>query len=206
MKSMLVSFAIALLGIGAVACGNSGKNIGSTSKISSTATVTDTTPSQGYTKVDSDKDNDFSAAGDEKNNNSTLNYGHAASVSDTRAITAVITRYYAVAVAGDGRKACSILYSSLAEAIQEDYGRGSEGPSYLRTGKTCSEVMVLLFKHFHSQFTAEFPKLEVTRVRLSNKHRGLAVLSFRALPEREIFVAREGYIWKMNALVDSELP
>lgn len=66
-------------------------------------------------------------------------------------------------------------------------------------------ALVLLFRHSHSLLTAELLKLEVSRVRLVG-HRGFAILSFGAMPERQIPVGREGHTWKIQALLDSELP
>ena len=44
----------------------------------------------------------------------------------------------------------------------------------------------------------------MTRVRLI-EHHGFALLSFGTLPEREIIVVREGHIWRIGGLIDSEL-
>jgi hypothetical protein len=215
MRSLLLLIITALLSVSATACGDTSK--GDSSKkahSSSSATTTSTAPStapssptstQDYAEVDRDKDNDIRVRHDETNNNSALNYGHAASTADTQAITKLVEHYYEAAAHEDGAKACSMLGSSLAEAAVEDYGHGSAGPSYLSTGTTCPAVMALLFRHFHSQLTVELPKLQVTRVRLVG-HRGFAIASFATMPEREVPVAREGRTWKVRALLDNELP
>ena len=97
-----------------------------------------------------------------------------------------------------------MIYSTLAEAVPEDYGLSPPGPPYMR-GTTCPAVLTLLFKHLHSQLGLELPKIKVTRVRLT-EHHGLAVLSFGTMPERQIQVAREGHVWRLAALLDGELP
>jgi hypothetical protein len=213
MKPLLALFAIGLLSVGATACGGASKGTGGADHASSNAAVTDAgtatststaTPSLDFRKADGDKDNDIGAPGDDRNNNSVLDFAHAAGPSDRQAIAALIKRYYAAALAEDGAKACSMLYSTLAEAVPEDYGTPSGGQPYMQ-GTTCPAVMTLLFKHFHDRLTVELPKLEVTRVRLE-EHHGLAVLAFGTMPEREIQVAREGHAWKIEALLDSELP
>lgn len=213
MKSLPVLLAMALLSVGVSACG-SGKNTNSgshaTSGVAATGSTTATTASgaistQDYTKADGDKDNDNIAAPyDDTNNNEILDYARAASPADKQAVAALIKRYYTAAAAGDGAKACSMLYVTLAEAVPEDYGKSPPGQPYMQ-GNTCPAVMTLLFKHLHNQLTVELPLLKVTRVRL-DQHHGLAVLSFGKMPERQISVHRERHTWKIEALLDSELP
>lgn len=214
MKLLLTLSAIVLLGVGTTACGSAGKSTGSAAHASSDATPTETTPSTipssttsapPETKVDADKDNDVGAAPhDDTNNNSTLDFGKAASPSEQRTITMLVKRYYAAALAENGAAACSMIYSTLVEAIPEDYGQSPPGPPYMR-GTTCPAVMTLLFKHYHDQLALEVPRLQVARVRLK-EHHGLAILSFgKRLAERQINVAREGHVWKLEALIDSEL-
>ena len=191
---LLALFALGLLGVCLTACGSSSKDTSSTSQNSSTtdaavnnATTTapsDTAPAPPDTKVDSDKDNDVGAPDDDKNNNSSLDFGHEASASVKRPITALIKRYYATAAAENGARACSMLYSTLAEAVPEDYGLSPPGEPYMR-GTTCPAVMTLMFKHFHPQLELELPKLKVTHVRLI-EHHGLVFLHFGALPERVV--------------------
>jgi hypothetical protein len=212
MKSLPALLAIGLLTLWASACGDSGKGGSSKLASSSSATATNaanTTSTPDLTKIDGDRDNDVGAPDDDTNNDAVLNFGREAGPTDQQAVTALLERYYTAALAGDGAGACSMIYSTLSESVAEDYGtsygQASAGPSYLRAGKTCPQVMALLFKHFHTQLALELPKLQVSRVRL-NGHRGLAVLSFGSLPERQISVAREGHNWRVEALFDSELP
>lgn len=217
MKSLLTLFAIGLFSVCLAACGSTSKSTGSTAQASSTTattgasattavstTPTDTAPAPAETKADADKDNDVSASDDDKNNSSTQDFGHAASPSDARMITALIKRYYAAAAVEDGTKACSMIYSTIEESVPEDYGQSPPGQPYMR-GTTCPAVLTLLFKHFHPQITVELPKLKVARVRLV-EHHGVVVLNFGTMPEREISVAREGHTWKVDALLDGEVP
>ena len=117
MRPLLALLAIALLSMGAVACGASSKGAGPTTQPS---------PPGG-------SDNNIPA------------YGHEASAADRRAVTALVKRYYAAAAASDGSTACSLLYSNLANSVPEDYGK-PPGPAYAR-GKTCAVVMFKIFKH-----------------------------------------------------------
>jgi hypothetical protein len=212
MKLLFTMFAAALFSVGAIACGSASKGTVTaprTSSHTSTASATQTTISSGtttpdYTKTDRDKDNDIRSPYDDTNNNSLLKFGSAANTSDRRAITALLKRYYAAATTQDGAKACSMIYSTLAEAVPEDYGVSPPGPPYMR-GTTCPRVITLLFKHFHDQVVADNAALKVTQVRL-NDRQGLALLSFGTMPERQIHLTREGHIWKIASLLDSELP
>lgn len=210
MKTLSLLFAAALLSAGLTACGSSG-NAGST-HASSTATASSTTarssssttPAPVLSKADRDKDSDTNAYADDTNNNSILDFGHPANVTDKRAVTALVKRFYTTALAGDGAKACSMLYITLAESLPEDYGHESAGPSYLSEGRTCPAVMTLMFKHFRSLLTAELPRLKVARVRLI-QHHGLAILSFGKMPEKYIPIMRERHTWKIGAPFDADL-
>jgi hypothetical protein len=157
-----------------------------------------------YAKVDGDKDNDVGAAFDDTNNNLALRFGHAAGAGDRRTITALVKRYFAVALAGDAVKGCAMLYSTLAEAAAEDYGVPG-GPEYVRGAKTCQAVLSGVFRHYHARLAVEVPKLAVTHVRLQGRQ-GYAFLSFAPFPERELVVTREGRVWKIGAFLDGELP
>jgi len=212
MKGLLVLLVTASLGASAAACGSANLGTGSSSSVShtiasSTASKVSAPNStqEDYLTADRDHDNDLEATIDDTNNDDSVDYGHAASAADKRAVTVMLKRYYAAATAENGAEACSMIVSSLAESVLEDYGPGSPGPSYLKVGTSCASVMTLLFRHFHSRLTVELPKLEVARVRLVG-HKGLAVLSFDSMPEREIQVGRQGGIWKVDALIDHELP
>lgn len=207
MKPLLALLATTLLGVGVCACGDTSTDTKSVSHVSSstaTKSASSIPPAPADTKVDGDKDNDIGAPYDDTNNNAVLDVGHAASASERRAIVALIKRYYTAALAENGAEACGMIYSTLAEAVPEDYGLSPPGPPYMQ-GTTCRAVLTLLFKHFHNQLVVELPKLKVAGVRLT-EHRGVAVLSFGALPERKIQVAREGHVWRVAALLDSELP
>jgi|GEM_PF-1484252 len=221
MRRLLACFATVWLGVTLCACGGAGTHsspsaqvssaaasdttTGATSPVSSSVhSATDNDNDSAFTKADNDNDNDSGAPGDDKNNNSVLDAFHAASPADERTIASLIKRYYAVALAGQGAKACSMIYSTLAESVPEDYGLSPPGPPYMR-GTTCPAVLSLMFKHFHTELVAELPKLEVARVRLEG-HRGLAVLRFGKAPQRQLQVAREGHVWKLASLLDSELP
>jgi hypothetical protein len=206
MRPTLALLTTMLLGVIVCGCGGASTKTHSTYHVPTSAAArnyTPTEPALNYTKADSDKDNDIGAPDDDTQNTSALDFGHAASAPERQTITALVKRYYAAALAENGAKACSMIYSTLAAAVPEDYG-GPPGPLYMRGAKTCAAAVTLLFKHFHTLLTLQVPRLKVARVRLI-EHHGLALLNFGKLPEREIYVAREGHIWRMSALLDGEL-
>jgi len=194
------------------ACGGTDKAdpTGTTPVSSNTATVklntvpTKAPPAPAKTTADADNDTDLGAPNDDTNNNGVVDFGHEADAADTQAITDLVKRYFAAALAGNGAAACSMLYSTLSESVPEDYGESPPGQPYMR-GTTCPAVLKLLFKHEHPQLAAEVPKLQVARVRLS-EHHGLVVLRFAKLPERQISVGREGHTWRIQGLLDSPMP
>jgi hypothetical protein len=214
MKPLLALLAIAGLSVGASACGGASTGThpsppasatAGTTGSTATASTSTTAATPDFTKADADRDNDIGVIGDDKSNVSALGFGHEASPPDKRAVTALVKRYYAAALAGRGARACSLLYSPFAEATPEDYGQ-VPGPLYMRGAHTCAAVMTRLFAHFHRQLAVQVPRLGgVTHVRLQGG-RGTALLGFAGMPERAISVAREGHTWKIFELLDGELP
>ncbi|MFZ1925469.1 MAG: hypothetical protein WAU42_04925 [Solirubrobacteraceae bacterium] len=205
MRRPPIPLVLGLLACGVCACGSSGEKTASSARASSDAAIpASRSETAKLLKVDADRDNDYEAGYDDTNNDSSLNFGHPADASDQRAIVSLVERYYRIALAEDGAKACSMIYSTLAEATPEDYGSYA-GPAYMR-GNSCPVVLTELFEHFHAVLATELPKLKVLRVRLE-EHHGNVILSFGGLPEREIAVTREGpRRWKIATLLDSELP
>jgi hypothetical protein len=131
-----------------------------------------------------------------------LTYGHAATGHEQRAITPIVTRYFAMARMADGAGTCAMLVPSLAAAVVEDYGRGSAGPSYLRSAKTCPAVMTLLFKHAHRPLAGA---VAVTGARVEGDQ-ALALLGSKTMPAGDISVERVGGAWRINSLLGEALP
>ena len=206
MKRLPALLAAVLLAACAYSCGSSDKHTNaSATHVTTTSTnaAARIPPAPAETKADADRDNDIGSPGEDNRNLRVQELGQAANAADRRAITSLIKRYYAAALAENGARACSLLYSTLAEAITIDYS-GEPGVSYMQGAKTCGAAMALYFKHFHPQLVAEVPKLEVTLIHLV-EHHGLAQLRFGTLPERETSIQREGHTWKMTSLLDNQL-
>lgn len=193
-KTPLVLLAVTLLGVGAGACSGARNGSGPASKASSTK------PIPGFLMGDQDKDSP-SAGYYDSDDGSIRYYGQAATAADARAITALIKRYYAAAASEDGATACALTYFIDVEMIPEHYGQ-PPGPLWLRGANTCSAVLSLVFKHFHSQLTVA---VEVTGVRVSGD-RGDALVGFRTLPAGVVKVRREGGAWKIDGLLAVALP
>jgi hypothetical protein len=130
-------------------------------------------------------------------------YGPSASAADKRAIAVIVKRYYRVAAAGDGAKACAMMYTVLSDVVPEDFG-SAYGPSYMR-GKTCPVVMSRLFKHSHAKLVAQLRgTLEVADVRIKD-NRAFVLLGSTTMPASELFVHREHGVWKIDSMLGGPL-
>jgi hypothetical protein len=192
MKALLAPLTIALLGLGATACGEVDKRTGSAPKTASNAAATGGSPARVYVTTAKAFDGDDAPV---------RFFGHEASAAERQPITALLTHYYAAAAKEDGAKACPLIHSLIAETIPEDYG---QTPA-LR-GTTCAVVMSKLFKQHHRQLVIDSATLEVTSVRVEGG-RALALLRFAKAPvPNHIPVHREGRTWKIWELLDGPMP
>jgi hypothetical protein len=153
-------------------------------------------------------DDDFKHSEFDSDDPQLRDYGHAARPGDRRAISIVALRYLGAAGAGDSVLACSLLARRAAQPdlrieVPEEY----EPPASRSNlhGKSCPEVASPIFAENRAELATELPTVRVTAVRVRGD-RGLALLGFAAIPERWIAVAREGESWKVDALLDSEVP
>jgi hypothetical protein len=206
-KRILALVAVLLLSVGVSACGRSGEGGATTLSQASHETTLSVTSTAKHPSSPPDRDKDADSNGKgvhDSDDGTVLRFGHPATATTRTRVTSLVRAYYAAAVAEDGVKACSLLYSTYAEAVPEDYGTVPPGPPYAR-GNTCPVVMIGIFRHFHAELAARLPKLEVARVR-TKERKGVAILSFGTMPERLIHLEEEGHVWKVLALIDSELP
>lgn len=199
---------VVMLSLGVAACGNTSRKetLATRSSSSAAISVSQAQPvaTLDYRKVDADKDNDVEAPHDDTNNNEVLAFGKKASRRDRHAIEVVVRRYYSAAFTENGTSACSLLYSSYEESVPEDYGTSPPGRPYM-IGKTCPAVLTGLFKYLHAQLAVEVPKLKLRSMRIEGHH-GVVLLTFGSLPERQVAVMREGHFWRLDVLLDGELP
>lgn len=128
-----------------------------------------------------------------------VHFGHAASTSEAGAVTAVVRRYYAVAATGNGARACTMLFPSVAKAVPLDYGKF--GASYLHGSRTCAGVMTRLFAHDRRELAAP---VRVTNVRVSGPT-ALAFLGSKRIRASEIALHREGSAWRISQVLGGTL-
>lgn len=126
-------------------------------------------------------------------------YGRPASAGDTRAVTAVVLRYYALAEAGQAHKACSMLVPSVKKAAVLDHGRF--GPAYLHRARTCAEVVSGLFRHSRRELAAP---ISVTGVLVKGSN-AYALLGSRKMQASFIAVLRVNDSWRLEALLGSPI-
>lgn len=222
MRSLLALIALGLVGVAVTACGSSSSSENAASALrartattathppntTSPARASDTEPISAGPKPTRrerekyDRDDDDHTTVPDDNNPSPPGYTPARP-SDARAITALVQRYYAAALAHDGAKGCSMFAPTFVLAIPLDYGK--LGPAYLRRAAgTCPAVMSLLFVHEHGKLSDEIPHMRVVRVSDDGTH-GIAFLRFGRLYERFISVVREGRTWRIGSVLDGEL-
>jgi hypothetical protein len=210
MKATLTALAMALLSLGMLACGGTGKVSGTTT-LSSSANAGATSPRSktasssaapgSYWKNDADKDSDdYAHSGtlpdDDDDSKLVALYPGKPSQASQREIAAIVKSYYAAAAADDGTKACELLDSSLAAGLSENAGSAA----------SCVTPIDRLFAQERQQLSEdEVSTMVLTGIHM-NGELALALLGFRKAPERELQLEREGRAWKIGALVDSEIP
>lgn len=206
MRIALVLLSLPLLGACLSACGGAGKTVTGPSSTDPARKFagadTRTVPPGGYLKSDSDKDADEHQKGPSNEDmGEMVTASHGARPADKRAIAAVVKRYYAAAVAGDGATGCSLLDPALAEATAHE-----QTPIAAGTGKSCAASLSRLFAQQHKRLAAEEPAtMVVTGVHVDGDA-GLVTLGFRAAPEGELVLQRDSGVWKVDALFESGLP
>lgn len=217
----LISLLLVSLGLSVAACGHTGAS--SVSKAARDATSpsgaapgrlrgdeddddnnSETENLHNPADGDADRDHDYNENvinGYYDSDDATVrNYGHAAGAADKLALTSFVKRYFAAAAAEDGAMACSMIKPSFVRAIPEDYGSGA-GPAYMR-GKTCTAVMSLLFKHFHTQLSAP---VVVSSVRVDGD-KAEVIVGSTTTPVSYLPMEREGSAWRLVELLGAPLP
>lgn len=205
-----------------VACGDARRGTPTATSLSSSSAApvmggltpekgTYNTTIDGHLTGDDDVDDEYTRHGTVSADDFPITeYGHAASATDRRTVTALVKRYYAEAVAEDGAKACGLVRASLLKdpglkkTVPEDRFSRPVHP-HASPGETCTQVTSKLFKQDHQTLPSEARTLQVLGVRADGIH-GVAVLGFKRAPERWLPVVREDGVWKIQALLASEMP
>jgi hypothetical protein len=150
-----------------------------------------------------DGDNDVDRFGQDRydtDNDANPTYGPAPSAAQRGVIVTFIKHYYAIAAAGEGAKACTLLDPLIAEAVVEEHGART-GPPSLR-GNTCAQVASKVFAQHHSELDEDVGTLRVDWVQLQ-ANQAVALVRFGATRERLVRLRRTHGVWKMNALLDN---
>lgn len=204
----LVLLAAALLGTTMAACGGTAKvassgSSPSTGLATSGATATSSAvPSGGYLKEDGDKDGDdgaYPAHPGQDDRGFLASYGHRAPPVEARTIAALVKRYYAASLAGDGTSACELLDAGLATALAAQQGTTAHDTA------ACAASLSPLLAQQHQHLLTEEPATMLVTSVYAKDNTGVAVLGFRKESESIIPLAREGQVWKIDALFDNPL-
>lgn len=199
---MLIAVGIACFaGIG---CGGASRASSDSATTGSTTTTTASTPTatlpQPETRNDPDLDSD-TYPGEPDNDNNHV-FGHVADTTDRQAAVELLGRYFAAATTDNGAAACGLMYSSMSEAMAEDYGSLAGSP-YMR-GSTCAAVMSGLFKHLHARLINERATLKVAEVRVRGKYASVR-MGFGAAPAKfYIELQSERGRWRLDRIIPTE--
>jgi hypothetical protein len=129
-------------------------------------------------------------------------FGHPASIAQRNELVGFAKRYLAAAAGEDGVAACSMLTSTVAKSVPQDFGRGSAGPAYLRSASTCPEVLTALFTHLHTQLSTP---VQLMGVRVKGREAHVLVGSSR-FPASYLELRREAGRWVGLAMLAYPLP
>lgn len=183
-KSSSVALSILSLALALTACG-AGHDVGSTARRTAIAEPI-IAVSRELGPIDAD-------------DNAILDFGHAATPRQRSELVTMIRRYYVVAAAGEGAKACAMFYSATAREVlteQDDWGV---------SGTTCATVMSKIFHRRHRWIVAALNSLKVVRVRTDDLN-AFMVLRVAASPLAREFSARHvAGAWKVTKPLDSPM-
>lgn len=181
-------------------CGSAGDRL----RAGATASQTNPSfaPSELKDPAERDEDGDIDTLGNgpyDSDNDVVLTYGSPASPSERRAIEAALRRYYVVAAAGEGTRACSMLDPIAAELLLEEHRRGRGAPSL--QGDTCGQILSKLFALHRRELREDMAAFRITTIRVRGNH---AVVFAPFAPAREMeLIARRTYgVWKMDVPLD----
>lgn len=215
LRVLLVCAMALLTACGTSACGTTSENSHSAPQGSTVVFATGKTEARAasgptstadLSKHDRDRDGDIDRLTPSRydtDNDAIPGFGQPADAADRRAIVALIGRYYAVAAAGDGARACSMLDTPIVESVMEEHSRG-KGPASLQ-GDTCSQIMSKLFEQRHRELAEDIAGYRVLVVQLRD-NRGYALVRFPArheLRELQVIVRRENGVWLMDVPLDN---
>lgn len=198
----IVLIAVGIACFAGTGCGGASRasRASATTGAKTTASTPTATLPQPETRNDPDLDSD-TYPGEPDNDNNHV-FGHVASAADRWAAVTLVGRYFAAARTDDGAAACGLMYSSMSEAMAEDYGSLAGSP-YMHGG-TCAAVMSGLFKHIHARIVAESATLKVAEVRVRGKYASVR-MGFGTAPAKfYLELQRERGRWRLDRIIPTE--
>jgi hypothetical protein len=194
---LLLALLVVLLGLTVVACGGASK-AGDEASLNAAAARSNP-PGE---EADNDSDRKAGEGYYDFDDADFRDYGEAADESVTRQVSMIVRRYYAAAATGNGAAACALLDPGFAKAVVAEY---SHATAVLR-GKTCAVAASKLFAQLHPQLSIDDSTLKVGPVRVHGGG-GYVLLGFEGeLPVRYLVIRRAGGQWKIDRLIDIDLP
>jgi hypothetical protein len=131
---------------------------------------------------------------------SLLDFGEPASKADVRAMTPVVKRYYAVAAAGDAKRACAMIDPAFTKALSAEIRVSA--PSYLHGAKTCQAAAADTFRHYRHELTVP---IRVNGA-LTDGNTGYVVVSSAKMPDSMIAVRRMHAAWVIDSVLGAKIP
>jgi hypothetical protein len=137
-----------------------------------------------------DADGDIDTLGQggryDRDNDATFQWGPVASAADRRVVVALVKRYYAIAAAGDGAGACSLLDPLIVEMVAED-----------ESHRGCAHNMDRLFARFHRQLVEDLGSFRVVVVQ-RRENTAAVLVDFAPTRLWQVFVRRTHGHWRLD--------
>jgi hypothetical protein len=191
--------ALVLLALAINACGS--ERTASKASLPRTAAIRVSAGVPVAVRDPTDRDDDRPGSGrHDPDNDQSSSFGMPATVAQQRTFEAAIRRYYAVAAAGDGAHACSLLYWLAAEKLVNEQQQGRLGPA-----RSCARLAAAQFDARHAELREDARELTLAEARVRER-RAVALVIFAARRERLVPLHLEGSTWKMDVLLDAGAP
>jgi hypothetical protein len=130
-----------------------------------------------------------------------LEAGRPASAAEMADISAWVKHYYAIAVSGNGSRACSMLFVAAARSLVEE-----KGVLPALRGHTCPAVMSKLLKLRHTWLVSALGSLEIVRVRIARVEARVVMRVAASNKARELDLRRVGGVWQTRQAIDVPMP
>jgi len=179
-SALPVCAALALPMLGLSACGGSG----------GTRHAATVTTSKRYTAQGKDEDGDIDTLGQggryDKDNDATFQWGPPASAADRRVVVALVKRYYEIAAAGDGAKACAMLDPLIVEMVAEQEPRHG-----------CAHNIEKLFAQRHRELVEDLSSFRVVTAQ-RRENRVAVLIDFAPTRLLQVFARRTHGVWRVD--------